>query len=530
MYSVSNEFSSNKKPVHATPVNKSSISPLKKKHRFQKFFLICAFFIVLAIFLSLFIISGWVILISVDSSEKILDGIYSGGQYLGGKTITEATLILHKNWNLNRNIEVSDGLMEKGIPPQDLGLLLNPVETAKAAYDVGRKGSFWKRLQQITLSNFYPLNIPATVSFDPSIARAGLEKLSSEFSKPAVEASLSIKNGNVISEPGKYGYEINIPESMEILSNQPIQVFSTGKLKLIIKPTMPEVMDLSGVVDEAQHLLDTPHAVIFHDPLTNEDFIRDVSDVTFAEWITITNFPDTRKIGLDTERIGIYLAKEKRNLGSGFTFQDNYEPIVSLSFLEGKNPVIELQHLPTTYIVQPGDTLLKISWRVGIPFWRISEANPVMNPDGLIAGQEIILPSKDDLVPLPIIRNKRIVIEIGKQRLWAFENGIVVRKEIISTGIDRSPTQPGIFQVQTHVSNAYASVWDLHMPNFLGIYEAWPGFMNGIHGLPTLSNGRRLWAEILGKPASYGCIILDIKAAEWLFEWAEDGTIVEIKP
>jgi lipoprotein-anchoring transpeptidase ErfK/SrfK len=80
------------------------------------------------------------------------------------------------------------------------------------------------------------------------------------------------------------------------------------------------------------------------------------------------------------------------------------------------------------------------------------------------------------------------------------------------------------------VRNAYASVWDLHMPDFLGIYEAWPGFMNGIHGLPTLSGGRRLWADILGRPASYGCIILDLDDAAWLYNWAENGVVVEIHP
>jgi lipoprotein-anchoring transpeptidase ErfK/SrfK len=92
-----------------------------------------------------------------------------------------------------------------------------------------------------------------------------------------------------------------------------------------------------------------------------------------------------------------------------------------------------------------------------------------------------------------------------------------------------SPTMPGIFQVQSHFVNAYASRWDLWMPNFLGIYEAAPGFLNGIHGLPLLSNGVRLWGSVLGQPASYGCIILDLESAEHLFDWAEDGVVVEIK-
>ena len=111
-----------------------------------------------------------------------------------------------------------------------------------------------------------------------------------------------------------------------------------------------------------------------------------------------------------------------------------------------------------------------------------------------------------------------------------YENGELISKHVISTGMDRSPTQPGVFQIQTHELNAYASVWDLTMPHFLGIYEAWPGFMNGIHGLPTLSNGRRLWANVLGSPASYGCIIMELDAAEWLYRWAEQGVIVEIQP
>ncbi len=148
----------------------------------------------------------------------------------------------------------------------------------------------------------------------------------------------------------------------------------------------------------------------------------------------------------------------------------------------------------------------------------------------MIAGTELTIPAKDELLPLPIVPNKRIIISISNQRLRAYENGELLGKHLISTGIDKSPTQPGIFQVQTHKRDAYASVWDLNMPNFIGIYEAWPGFMNGIHGLPTLSSGTRLWENVLGEPASFGCIILDMETSEWLYNWADDGVIVEIEP
>jgi lipoprotein-anchoring transpeptidase ErfK/SrfK len=39
-----------------------------------------------------------------------------------------------------------------------------------------------------------------------------------------------------------------------------------------------------------------------------------------------------------------------------------------------------------------------------------------------------------------------------------------------------------------------------------------------------------MWANSLGRKASYGCIILDLQAAEDLYHWAEQGVIVEIQP
>ncbi len=63
----------------------------------------------------------------------------------------------------------------------------------------------------------------------------------------------------------------------------------------------------------------------------------------------------------------------------------------------------------------------------------------------------------------------------------------------------------------------------------LGIYDALPGFTNGIHGRPLPSNGVRLWGNMQGRPASVGCTILDLDAAEKIYNWADDGVVVEIQ-
>jgi lipoprotein-anchoring transpeptidase ErfK/SrfK len=76
---------------------------------------------------------------------------------------------------------------------------------------------------------------------------------------------------------------------------------------------------------------------------------------------------------------------------------------------------------------------------------------------------------------------------------------------------------------------AYASKWDINMPWWLGIYYA-GGSENGFHGLPQLQDGRTIWADRLGHPCSYGCIVLDTEDAVYLYNWADIGTVAFIKP
>jgi lipoprotein-anchoring transpeptidase ErfK/SrfK len=249
-----------------------------------------------------------------------------------------------------------------------------------------------------------------------------------------------------------------------------------------------------------------------------------------ASWLQIVPGDQGPQVVLDQAGVADFLTGLESQLGQDrYIEASRFSAPLAGSLRQSSAFWVTASHHPTTYIVQPGDTLLKLGWKLGMPYWMIVQANPGLDPQALSAGAALTIPSKDTLLPLPVVANKRILISLSKQRLTVFQDGNQIRQFVISTGIDRSPTQPGLFQVQTHVSNAYASVWDLYMPNFLGIYEAWPGFMNGIHGLPTLSSGRQLWANILGSPASYGCIILGLNEAEWLYNWAENGVVVEIR-
>jgi lipoprotein-anchoring transpeptidase ErfK/SrfK len=165
-----------------------------------------------------------------------------------------------------------------------------------------------------------------------------------------------------------------------------------------------------------------------------------------------------------------------------------------------------------------------------MPYPWIQQANPGVS-DGLFVGQTLTIPSPDELLPLPVVANKRIVVSISQQRMWAYENGTLVWDWPTSTGIDESPTSPGVFQIQTHETNAYAGNWNLWMPYFMGIYRPVPtsDFMNGFHGFPTRDGQNLLWTSSLGHQVTYGCLLVSTDNARLLYDWAEAGVVVEIQ-
>jgi LysM repeat protein len=296
----------------------------------------------------------------------------------------------------------------------------------------------------------------------------------------------------------------------------------------------PQVQDISPARAELERRLASPLQFQAYDPIRNETHTYSLSREAMLQVLSLSVAGESLEIGLDLAAVQAHLSAwgetfaPGRQLDLGGARPDLADPHLAQALLAGEP--LRLRHLPTTYIVQSGDTLLRIAWQVGLPYWKLLEANPGLNAEALQPGQSIQVPSVDEMLPLPVVENKRLVISISRQRMWAYQDGALLWDMVISTGIDRSPTQPGVFQVQSHSLNAYAAAWDLNMPHFIGIYEAWPGFMNGIHGLPTLANGQRLWANILGRPASYGCIILGLADAERVYHWAEPGVVVEIQP
>ena len=107
----------------------------------------------------------------------------------------------------------------------------------------------------------------------------------------------------------------------------------------------------------------------------------------------------------------------------------------------------------------------------------------------------------------------------------------------MTPGISEAPTSPGVYQILSHEPVASGSSyslcgeagcgqWELNW--FMGIYEVVPGLVNGFHGAVLLPNGTFLGGNNVGTPYTLGCVMSRDDQARQLYEWANEGTIVEI--
>jgi lipoprotein-anchoring transpeptidase ErfK/SrfK len=137
-------------------------------------------------------------------------------------------------------------------------------------------------------------------------------------------------------------------------------------------------------------------------------------------------------------------------------------------------------------------------------------------------------PQESENAPVPSYSgSKYILVDISDQHMYVYDGDALIYSFVISTGIGNS-TRVGSFAVQSKIPSAYGSTWNIWMPNWLGIYWS-HGLENGIHALPILPGGGILWEGYLGRPVSYGCVVLGTYESQLLYDWAEIGTPVEIQ-
>jgi LysM repeat protein len=506
---------------HALP------QPTRQKRPFLKYLLLG--FTLLALLTTGFIAVAGAGLIYM--SDLVLPGVQVMGVNVGRQMQSEAAAAL-SNAASQQTIRLTHGETVWLLTANELGLTLDAAATAKAAHAYGRTPRAWLELIKTGTMTVQP-----SWTLDTAVTQTTLQARAAELAIEPVNAGLVIENGRVTTTPAADGQSLDVTATVAALvQNGAAAVAQNGEIPLVMQAIPAAITDVSGAVAQAEALLATTLTIQATDPVRDEAVSWVVGPQVWGSWLTLAVDPTnaTRfNWTIEPDKAAQFFAERNAALGENRYLDKELALTAVTNAIQNQQPTISLRiyHSPSQYVVQAGDTFAGIGRKVGIPYPWIQAANPGVG-DALSVGQSLTIPSPDDLLPYPVVEGKRIVVSISQQRAWVYENGALKWEWLASTGIASSPTAPGVFQIQTHEPNAYAGNWDLWMPNFMGIYQPAPNvaFMNGFHGFPTRDGANLLWTNNLGTPVTYGCILLSNENAAQLYQWAEQGVIVEILP
>lgn len=478
--------------------------------------------------LMLVLVVGIFVTSSLLASE-IPPNVWAMNQPIGRMSKAEAGDLLFRNWHESIRIRVLlEGDVMAEMTPDDIGLVLDIDAMVEAASSVGLSG--------IPLG----VGIEPMVSLDYGEAENYLLSIVNEVYLPPYEAGYAFENGELVGVSGRSSRELDIVGTLEAMQANPLGIFNRGQVELLTNATPPDVIDPTPFLSDAREFVDGSFTLLGYDPYTNDYEPWTTTEDQLVNWLaagynslTLREEPFERFI--DAVNDTLRNNEQSRYLND----QEAYEQVNRALMSGDSEAILRLRYTSSDYTVEWGDNGYRIGQKTGLPFNLIDELNPDIEWGALSVGDTVRIPSRDKVLPLEPIANKRIVVDLTRQWLVAFENEEIVFSWPISSGRSDAPTYTGIFQILSHAEVAYGSSFSLcnasgtscgqwEMNWFMGVYEVVPGLMNGFHGAVLLPDGTYLGGGGVRYPSTFGCVMSEDEQARQLYDWAELGTIVEI--
>jgi lipoprotein-anchoring transpeptidase ErfK/SrfK len=113
-----------------------------------------------------------------------------------------------------------------------------------------------------------------------------------------------------------------------------------------------------------------------------------------------------------------------------------------------------------------------------------------------------------------------IDVDVTTQRVTAYEGATAVKKFVVSTGTRVHPTVIGQFRIYIKLRLTSMSGPGYYLPGVPYTMYFYKGY--SLHGT--------YWHSNFGTPMSHGCVNMQTPDANWLFNFASVGTLVNVHP
>lgn len=196
------------------------------------------------------------------------------------------------------------------------------------------------------------------------------------------------------------------------------------------------------------------------------------------------------------------------------------------------------------HTVQAGEYLSSIARRYNISWTRIAEANNITDPNRVFAGMQLMIPgtsgapaSAQSAEPPPqteqqqfgIVQDpgpgarvgtgREIVVILSTQMTYAYEDGLLKKASLVSTGLPATPTVQGDYKIYRRYDSQTMSGPGYYLPGVQWVMYFYQGY--ALHGT--------YWHTNFGQPMSHGCVNLTNEDARWFYDFASIGTPVHVR-
>ncbi len=185
----------------------------------------------------------------------------------------------------------------------------------------------------------------------------------------------------------------------------------------------------------------------------------------------------------------------------------------------------------TQHIVTYGESLSAIARRYSVSMLAITQANNIYDANTIYIGQELAIPEANMSVidagvstvaaapASTLTMGREVIIDLSDQRIYAYENGVLVRNVLVSTGLPATPTVRGEFTAQRKYAAQTMTGPGYYLPDVPYVVYFYAGY--ALHGT--------YWHENFGQPMSHGCVNLPTPEAEWFYNFADIGTPINVQ-
>ena len=189
------------------------------------------------------------------------------------------------------------------------------------------------------------------------------------------------------------------------------------------------------------------------------------------------------------------------------------------------------------YVVQPGDYLSLIGNKLATDWVAMAEINAIVNPDSLRVGMTLLVPNSDDLLKYGssysnsrynLTNNhpgahvgigREFVVVLNTQMAYAYEDGILQKASLVSTGLPATPTVQGDFAIYRKRRSQSMTGPDYDLDNVEWVMYFFRGY--SFHGT--------WWHNNFGQPMSHGCVNMTNADAKWFYDFGSLGTPVHVQ-